>query len=83
MALASYLDHQQLKARKCHVYPSDELLASQIGRSSKTVARVLDYLLRAELLVLVRAEVRPGRDAWGDHLSTACQSTSGSAGLSA
>jgi hypothetical protein len=65
MALASYLNHQQLKARKCHVYPSDELLASQIGRSSKTVARVLDYLLRAELLVLVRAELRPGRGRVG------------------
>jgi hypothetical protein len=65
MALASYLNHQQLKARKCHVYPSDELLASQIGRSTRTVARVLDYLLRAELLVLVRAELRPGRGRVG------------------
>jgi len=65
LALASYLNHQQLKAGKYHVYPSDELVAAQIGRSSKTVARVLDYLLRAELLVLVRAELRPGRGRAG------------------
>jgi hypothetical protein len=65
MALASYLNHQQLKVRKYHVYPSDELLAIQIGRSSKTVARVLDYLLRTELIVLVRAELRPGRGRTG------------------
>lgn len=65
MALASYVDHRQLKTGNCTVWPSDELVAAQIGRSEKTVARVLDYLLRVELLVLVRSELRPGRNRQG------------------
>lgn len=65
MALTSYLNHRQLKTGRCHVFPSDELIAEQIHRGHQQVGRVLDYLVRVGLIVLMRKAASPGRNRPG------------------